>query len=236
MNDRGKDAKRPPVLAHRRFLEHRQRLAGLSLAGRFTRIYEMNIWGAPTSVSGLGSEAEATSVIRHEIGPLLRSLGVRTLLDAPCGDAGWLARADLEGISYVGVDIVPELIERLRRENSEMGRFLIADITHDPLPAADAILCRDCLVHLSFENIARAISNFRKTGAEWLVTTTFPDWQENSDCEDGDWRALNLERSPFCLPKPGQLLEEGCSEGGGGWSDKSLGFWRLTSVPVTQSA
>src|SRR4051794_34137798 len=102
MSDGRAAGKRPPVLAHNRFLEHRHRLTGLSLAGRFSRIYEMNLWGAVSSVSGLGSEQDATSVIRRRIGPLFRCLGVRTLLDAPCGDAGWIAHADLIGISYIG--------------------------------------------------------------------------------------------------------------------------------------
>jgi hypothetical protein len=232
MNQRGSRGNRPTVLAHERFLEHRQGLTGLALADRFSRIYETNLWGAGTSVSGLGSESAATSLITREIGPMLRSLGVRTLLDAPCGDAGWIARADLAGISYIGVDVVPNLVEQLRREKPGLGPFLIADVTRDALPAADAILCRDCLVHLSFGNIARAITNFRRTGAEWLVTTTFPEWHDNSDCEDGDWRALNLEQPPFCWPKPEPLLVEGCTEGEGGWSDKSLGFWRFAALPI----
>jgi hypothetical protein len=33
---------------------------------------------------------------------------------------------------------------------------MVADLTAGPLPAADAIFCRDCLVHFSFENIARS--------------------------------------------------------------------------------
>jgi hypothetical protein len=103
----------------------------------------------------------------------------------------------------------------------------LADITVDPLPRCDAILCRDCLVHLSFANISRALDNFRRTGARWLITTTFPDWRHNRDCEDGDWRALNFERAPFAWGAPVELLNENCMEAGGGWRDKSLGVWRL---------
>jgi hypothetical protein len=89
---------RPPVLAHERFVQHRDLLVGLDLPGRFSRIFEMNLWGAATSVSGLGSEEGATARLSREIGPTLRSLGVKRLLDAPCGDAGWIARADLEAV------------------------------------------------------------------------------------------------------------------------------------------
>ena len=59
------------------------------------------------------------------------------------------------------------------------GEYHLADITGDALPRCDAILCRDCLVHLSFANIARAVANFARSGAAWLITTTFPEWQAN---------------------------------------------------------
>jgi hypothetical protein len=224
------DSDRPPVLAHQRFLEDRESFAGLNLAQRFRRIRETNLWGAEASISGLGSEMDATTVLRAELPRLLKKLGVASLLDAPCGDAGWINHADLD-VRYTGVDIVPSLIEVLqaRAAAGEMdGEYRLADITGDSLPRCDAILCRDALVHLSFANIERAVANFRASGATWLIATTFPDWQANQDCEDGDWRALNFEREPFKWGPPVELVNENCTEAGGGWRDKSLGVWRLS--------
>ena len=197
---------------------------------RFQRIHDTNLWGAPASLSGLGSEIDATAALRAELPRLLEKLGVTSLLDAPCGDAGWINRANL-GVRYVGVDIVPALTERLRARaiaGEIKGEYHLADITRDPLPRCDAILCRDCLVHLSFANIERAMANFRRSGAAWLIATTFPDWQTNADCEDGDWRALNFEQAPFDWGRPVELINENCTEAEGGWRDKSLGVWRLT--------
>jgi hypothetical protein len=154
-------------------------------------------------------------------------------LDAPCGDGGWISALDI-GLSYTGVDIVPELIDDLRGRAEQAGTarsYLLADITRDPLPRADAILCRDCLVHLSFENIAAALANFARSGSAWLVTTTFPELKANIDCEDGDWRALNFELAPFNWGPPAELLVEGCTEADGGWADKSLGAWRIEKLP-----
>jgi hypothetical protein len=183
-------------------------------------------------VSGLGSEADATATLRAELPGLLQRLGVMSLLDAPCGDAGWINAANL-GVTLIGVDIVPELIAQLtaRADRGEIrGDYRLADITRDALPRCDAILCRDCLVHLSFANIDLAIENFHRSGATWLITTTFPDWQTNADCEDGDWRALNFEHAPFSWGAPAALLNENCTEAGGGWRDKSLGVWRLSEI------
>jgi 2-polyprenyl-3-methyl-5-hydroxy-6-metoxy-1,4-benzoquinol methylase len=222
------------VLAHRKYVDDRAAFADLTLAQRFERIHRTNLWGAESSVSGLGSEDDATATLRAELPRLLARLGATSLLDAPCGDAGWISRTDL-GLRYVGVDIVPALVHRLQEAAAARriaGEYMVADFTQDALPRCDVILCRDALVHLSFANIARAIANFKKSGADWLVATTFPDWQRNVDCEDGDWRALNLARAPFSFGAPVELLNESCTEAGGGWSDKSLGVWRLAERPT----
>ncbi len=225
-------SRRPPVLAHERFVADRENFADLDLAARFERIERNNLWGAATSVSGLGSEDRATSAIGEALPLLLQRLGARSLLDAPCGDAGWIGRLEL-GVDYTGVDIVLSLVEANRRRAAGAGssaRFVVADITRDALPPADVVLCRDCLVHLSFENIIRAVRNFRASGARFLLATTFPEWEQNHDCEDGDWRALNMEKAPFDWPAPHALINERCEEGGGGWRDKSLGLWRLDAL------
>jgi len=224
-----RDQHRPAVLAHQRFDADRSAFNGLDLASRFQRIHETNLWGAESSVSGLGSEASATAKLQADLPALIKSIGVASLLDAPCGDASWIGKAGID------VDhIVPELIEAARARtwpDRAEPRFMVADITADDLPRADAVLCRDCLVHLSFENIARAVENFRRSGATWLITTTFSDWSTNADVEDGDWRALNFMRPPFSWPTPHLLLDEGCDEAGGGYRDKSLGVWRLRDIP-----
>ena len=223
------DSRRPPVLAHQRFVADKKSFADLDLAQRFRRIHDTNLWGAAASTSGLGSEIDATAALRAELPRLFQKLEIASLLDAPCGDAGWINSAGFN-VRYVGIDIVPALIEALQARAAAgdiRGDYQLADITRDPLPRCDAILCRDCLVHLSFANIERAVANFRHSGATWLIATTFPEWQTNVDCEDGDWRALNLERAPFGWGPPFEILNEDCTEAGGGWRDKSLGVWRL---------
>jgi hypothetical protein len=224
---------RSPVLAHERFVAERSSFEGLDLASRFERIAKVNLWGAASSVSGLGSETGATTAVRESLPALLHRIEARSLLDAACGDASWIRSCSLD-VSYTGIDIVPSLIaaNALAVERGELsGHFLSADITKDNLPPADVILCRDCLVHLSFQNIASAIGRFRDSGARWIITTTFPEWETNLDCEDGDWRALNLQQPPFCWRAPRELINERCTEGGGGWSDKSLGLWEFDDLP-----
>src|SRR3954452_24458918 len=107
------DSGRPPVLAHQRFADDRESFAGLDLAQRFRRIHDTNLCGAPESTYGLGSELDATTVLLAELPRILQKLGVTSLLDAPCGDAGWINRVEL-GVLYVGIDIVPALVAQLQ--------------------------------------------------------------------------------------------------------------------------
>lgn len=237
-------------MAERRFAERAAELTQLDLAARFTRMYETNLWDGTESRSGDGSSLGATARVRAELPPLLRRLGVRRLLDVPCGDFHWMAHVDLVAagvVAYVGGDVVEALVSANRARYSAPERsFVRVDLTTGPLPdvagaPADALLCRDCLVHLSFANIARVLGVVRASGVRYLITTTFPEQATNADVVDGDWRPLNLERPPFGFPPPVALLLEGCEEEGGAYADKALAAWRVSDLPepmtdVTASA
>jgi Methyltransferase domain len=228
-----KNRSRPPVLAHENFKFDRDELTKLPLGRRFERIFETNLWGAG-SRSGIGAELTSTTALRERLPAFLGKHAVTSVLDIPCGDYSWLSTVDL-ACKYTGADIVPRLVEENQRRYGGSGarpRFLRLDLTADPLPQADVILCRDCLVHLSFRNIFRALGNVRRSGARYLLTTTFLEHEENADIEDGDWRILNLERPPFRLLPPVDVLVEGCVEGGGAYADKALGLWTVADLPV----
>lgn len=231
--------KRPPVLAHERFKNRAADYAGLAPEPLFTKIWQTNLWGAETSRSGLGSEDKATQHLRAELPALLQRLGVRSLLDLPCGDFQWMSRTSLKLDRYIGADIVTALVSRNTAAFATSdGRisFQKLDLLSDPLPQADAVLCRDCLVHLSHANIGRAFSNLRASGSRWLLATTFPEHDQNHDAADGDWRLLNLEKPPFNLPPPVAILNERCEEAGGGYDDKSLGAWRISDLPESAAS
>ena len=87
-------------------------------------------------------------------------------MDLPCGDYGWMRRIELPVARYIGADLLPELIRPLQERFGGGGRsFVVLDLTRDPLPEADLLLCRDCLVHLSFGDIRRALGNVLRRGS-----------------------------------------------------------------------
>lgn len=201
-----------------------------SLQERFARIYEQGFWGEPDSASGPGSTREQTEVLIRELPELLRRLGVRTLLDIPCGDFNWMQAAGLELERYIGADIVPALVTRNQEQHGRTGReFRCLDLTADELPPADLVFCRDALVHLSYADIRKALARIVASGSTWLMTTTFAAVSANRDINTGDWRPLNLELPPFGFPPPELLLCEQCPEPG--YADKSMGLWRVSVLP-----
>lgn len=197
----------------------------------FQKIYRTNHWQGTESISGPGSSLKATALVREHLSALFLDLQIRTLSDAPCGDAKWISQITGPLDSYVGYDIVPELIqENLERRTSANQFFHEANIIVDVLPKTDAILCRDCLVHLPFDAAHEAIKNFVKSHSTYLVATTFPATAANLDSGYGGWRRLNLETAPFNFPEPIRLINE--RDGGGKHGDKALGVWRLSELSV----
>src|SRR5260370_3904872 len=200
----------------------------------FTRIYRENKWGGRESVSGPGSDLSQVRHIIHQLPRLCQGLAVASILDVPCGDCHWITLVNLEGVDYIGADIVRELVaENARKYVRYNVRFVCLNLIADPLPRADLVLCRDCLVHFCFRDVSKALRNICSSNSTYLLTTTFVSRKENRDIITGEWRPLNLEVPPFHFPKPLTLINEGCSEVRGIYSDKSLGLWRIEEIEQT---
>ncbi|MFX1593045.1 MAG: class I SAM-dependent methyltransferase [Promethearchaeota archaeon] len=203
-----------------------------SLNFRFSNIVNKNLWGSEESVSGVGSILDQTETIRKEIPILIKDMNIKSLLDVPCGDFNWLSQTNLD-VEYTGCDIVPDLITINRNKYQDKNKtFKCMDITKNIPSKVDLILCRDCLVHLSYKDIFSALKNFKKSKSKFLLTTTFTNRTKNRNIFSGGWRPLNLELSPFNLPKPVKIINENCTEANGKFLDKSLGLWYLESILI----
>lgn len=180
----------------------------LDAKGIFTFIHRRRIWSECAtpgeSISGYGSSLAYTAALRQQLADLLRTLDIGTLFDAPCGDFNWMRFVEFpQGMQYVGADIVDALIDaNIRRYADEGRRFLVFDITRDAFPRADVWFCRDCLFHLSYQDIHRALSGFVRSDVPFLLTTTHVNEGGfiNRDIRTGDWRRIDLCAEPFCLP------------------------------------
>jgi len=201
----------------------------------FGEIYRSNYWGNADSRSGAGSDLAQTAEIRRQLPEILKIYQVQTMLDIPCGDWHWMKNTHLD-VDYIGADIVPEMVQ-LNQElfGNDHCRFVSLDLTKDDLPRVDLIFSRDVLVHFSFEDNFSAIQNIKRSGSEYLLTTTFTARDTNIDIPTGHWRPLNLQKLPFNFPEPLMLINEKCTEGDGSWGDKSLGLWRVRDLCMVAS-
>lgn len=211
------------------YLMKRKLLLIKSRKTQFTQIYRKGGFGPSTSLSGTGSALVQTNIIMQAIPDMLQKYQIKSMLDIPCGDLFWMQHVNIGSTIYTGADIVSELIKR----NEEIyidKKFLVLDICCDPLPHVDLILCRDCFVHLKLKDALQAVHNIKRSGSKYLLITTFPQCTKNAELGLNFFRPLNLCMPPFYFPQPIELINEGCTEDEGIYSDKSLGLWRLDSI------
>jgi hypothetical protein len=197
----------------------------------FQNIYEKNRWNSTESRSGWGSTMASTGPIRRKLPQLLRQLSVSTLLDAPCGDFNWMRYVDIKAVSYIGADIVPEIIANLNdRYASATRRFQVLDIVVGPIPPADLWLCRDVLFHLPISNIFEVLSNFEHSSVKYILTSSYPLSTRNPDINPGGFRTINLRLPPFNLPKPLLAIDDFVVAAPprilGLWSNEQIRLWR----------
>lgn len=209
----------------------RYQLKSKSTEDVFTEIHRNNAWGGKDSVSGSGSDVHQTKIISSKLPALFNDLNICTMLDIPCGDFNWMKSVDLNSIDYTGADVVKELIQKNReRYARDSVRFQYLNLINGKLPKVDLVFCRDCLVHFCFADIFLALEKVCNSQSEYFLTTTFTGRKDNRDIVTGQWRVLNLELAPFLLPKPLQIINEGCTEGDGAFEDKALGLWKIADI------
>ena len=192
----------------------------------FRSIYKKNAWGAKESISGPGSTLAYTTELRLQLPGILASIGIKTLLDAPCGDCNWISKIELTGINYTGADIVPEIIEANKIKYSDKN-FINKNIIADKLPATDIVLCRDCFIHLRNAEIINVLQNFKRSGIRYLLASTYPV-ERNTEILTGHFRPVNLELPPFNLQAPLQKIKD-FPEGS---TVRYLGLWLLDDVKL----
>jgi len=217
------------------FLDYRREKLGVktthlrkaTVESRFQSIYATGAWvntDSQKALSGLGSELSATSNIRQLLPSVVSALQVTSIVDVGCGDWTWMKELNLP-CHYLGVDVVSEVILSNSKHTSNNVAFMQLNAISEPLPNADAALCREVLFHLSFEDSLKVLNNIKNT-SKFLIATTNDLWF-NSDIRTGDFRNINLCRPPYSFPSPLlTICDDGVSQG------RVIGVWRTSSILV----
>jgi len=212
----------------RRGTENITHLLEATRSERFSKIYEKGVWlneRVSGALSGSGSEFENTTKIREKLPQIISLLNIKTLLDIGCGDWTWMRHVEIP-CNYIGVDIVPSVIEKNISEFSNPGRsFKVLDAVDDELPYCDAILAREVIFHLSFADTRSMIKNILLSNAKFLFVTTDPNVEINTDIRSGDFRMLNLNLKPFCFPPPFLTMQDD-----GVCAQRLIGIWKIEDL------
>lgn len=171
-----------------------------TMQGAFSTIYREDLWEGG---SGIGSTVTNTAPYRKCVEEFIRANGIQSVVDLGCGDWQSTHLIDWNGASYLGLDVVPSVIEANRRKWGPRGfQFRLVDISKDELPSADLLLIKDVLQHWPNRNVLDflpKLDNFKYA----IVCNGIkggPDRPMNSDIALTGFRPIDLRLPPFNLP------------------------------------
>lgn len=200
----------------------------------FTNIYDTWSWDpARISRSGPGSHTVESQPILDRLPTLIADYDIKTILDPSCGDFNWMKYADLSSVTYLGGDIVDQVVaENTKLYEAPNVRFAVMDLLVDDLPQSDLIICKDTLFHFTNADIRKAIENIKRSGSKYLLTTTYTRREIpngiNADIRTGEWRILNLQLPPFNFPEP--LEQIFVVPWDTRLSDRTLSLWNIADL------
>lgn len=219
-------------IAKRSYLKRNSTFEKNDIQSVFTSIYNTNHWDNNSSISGPGSTNDRTKSVISGLNSFIEQENISSVMDIPCGDFHWIKQLNFDNISYLGGDIVKELIDSNQRQfGSEKIQFVNFDLTKDSIPTYDLLIIRDCFVHFSFENIEKSISLLTASDVKYVAITNFPKHRLNYNITTGDWRPINMERAPFNFPLPyHQVLEDVDPRYKREFKGKSITIWKVSDL------
>jgi len=185
------------------------------------QVYEKQLWGAMKTPFYSGEGSHNTTIVSPYIEVVkifLQQLKTPPVIcDLGCGDFNIGKKLLSNCDNYIGVDIVPELVEHLNRKYAiKNTNFLCRDIAKDPLPQAEVALVRQVLQHLSnieISTILKKLPQYKYV----IITDHIPvgDFEPNIDIISGQGIRLKkksglvVEKAPFYFEfKKSQILSE----------------------------
>lgn len=175
------------------------------MQSKFKFIYEAHLW---TTGSGTGSLLCNNMPYINFLENFIYENNIQTVLDFGCGDWQFSQSIRWGDIKYYGYDIVPRVIQ-VNQEKYGCGKysFHLFDGDLDSLPKTDLLICKDVLQHWSNANIQEFLAILPDYSYSLLTNCTEivdnheamkgGDYLQNEDIPNGDFRKLDLQKSPF---------------------------------------
>ena len=205
----------------------------------FSTVYDLGYWAAQHKMpgvpaSGPGSTLDAAKNAITTIESLMREFDIELLIDAPCGDMTWMASVNLQGVEYVGIDVVESVIASDIEKHPALT-FMALDVADESSVdqlrrlvrgRRTLILCRHLLFHLPVDDGRAVLKHLRESGASYLLTSTYvraDDFDSHYILANG--HRTNLLKRPYCARDPARLYLDA-------HADQYLGLWDLAQGEV----
>ena len=169
-------------------------------------------WAVDETISGDGSRISRTSKLRELLAEIVRNASDdRPLVfcDLGCGDTNWVKEVDWGDSTYIGIDIVSEIIDQNIGQHTEKNfYFRKADIVTTAVPKSDYIICKDVFTHLTLQDCVSVLQNVIASGSRYLIATSHVEDKANEFGSIRGWTKRSLHLPPFSFPEPDEYLYE----------------------------
>ena len=219
-------------LVHKaKFLRNRAILSSKNPEEIFRNIYKNNDWKGAESVSGQGSDLNETGVLLEKLPHLFAKYNIGSIIDLPCGDYNWMQHLKYDFDSYVGIDIVEDIIQSNQEKYADdKTQFVQKNCLEDRIDNADLIMVRDLLIHFSDKDVYKFLENLKRSNITYLLTTHFIN-ETNFDIATGQWRPINLCAKPFGFRQPMEIIIEETKMYDNKYAKtKTMSLWRLEDL------
>ena len=183
----------------------------------FMRTYESAEWSGSGIACGSGRGSHplfAARTLCHLAYLLPLVLQVDLLIDFPCGDQQWapLLRERAPGVKYLGVDVMPGLVQRNTERFSAPGRveFLLGELDAPDVFAAlrarstlwapgdrVAVLSRHVLEHNTEATAQAFFTNLWASNASYFIGTSVPVASNDPARGLGGYSSINFHVPPY---------------------------------------
>ena len=158
---------------------------------------------------------------------IFNNLGIKNFIDCGCADFFWLSKLDWTGINYLGIDIVPELIEQNKKMFPGFHFVNINIVKEFPnfvyKNGNRMIFIRDVFTHLQLADCLKIIENVKNSGAQYLMISS-SSVNVNNDNTCLVIYPRNLRIKPFNFPEPLMTIKDKGKEG------YYMGIWNINEL------
>merc|ERR1719221_878628 len=174
----------------------------------------------PDSLSGPGSKPDvAKPFVEFFLGWLKQHPNVTSMVESSAGHwpSGWQRFVEWPGLDYVGVDILPEVVEADEKYLADTGikklglksmRFMKGDMLKaETLPKADLFFTKDTLIHFPNKFISQFLDSTAKACPPKYKYVMFVhdfrprnDWNNADIRKFGEYHGFDLKNAPFNMP------------------------------------